>query len=283
MPDSVPPAVSKSFVAITPALVILTVCWIIRIAFEATTFQTIFGFIFKFVAAPLSKVGLSYGGMLVTLTMIHGFWALGIHGSRVVFGVMDSILLPSMDQNRVAFEAGHQLPNIITKQFYDCFTNAGGLEIMGLVILMLFVAKSKQIKSLGKLAVGPIIFNIAEPVLFGLPIIMNPIMIIPFIITPLISGSITYWSMALGLVSNPAGVAVPWTVPVFMSGFLATGGDYRAVILQAINLLVGIIVYYPFLKIWDKKKVEEEQIAAGDGDIDEELQSLVNSIQGSKR
>ncbi|WP_251861380.1 PTS cellobiose transporter subunit IIC [Clostridium sp. Marseille-Q2269] len=278
MPDSVPPAVSKSFVAITPAAIILTLCWLVRLGFEATSFQTIFGFISEFVSSPLSKVGLSFGGMLLTVSMIHVFWALGIHGSRVVFGVMDSILLPSMDQNRLAFEAGKELPNIITKQFYDCFTNAGGLAVMGLVILMLFVAKSKQIKSLGKLAVGPIIFNIAEPVLFGLPIIMNPIMIIPFIVAPLLIGTVTYWSMALGLVSFPAGVAVPWTVPIFMSGFLSTGGDFRAVILQAVNLLISIVVYYPFLKIWDKKKIEEEQLAEEEN-VDDELAALVNSIQ----
>ena len=206
---------------------------------------------------PLSQVGLSFGGMLATVFGIHLFWSTGIHGSRVVFGVMDSILLPAMEANRSAFEAGLPLPNIVTKQFYDCFTNAGGLTVMGLVILMLFMAKSKQIKSLGKLAIAPSIFNIAEPIMFGLPIIMNPIMIIPFILAPIAVGGITYGAMALGLCSFPAGVAVPWTVPMFLSGFLATGGDFRAVVVQVVNLLATMVIYYPFLKIWDQKKLEE--------------------------
>ncbi|MEG0329953.1 MAG: PTS transporter subunit EIIC [Longicatena sp.] len=278
MPDSVPPAVSKSFVAITPGAIIITAAWLLRIGFEVTDYGTIFGFISTFVAIPLAAAGLSYGGMLTTVGAIHLFWSMGIHGSRVVFGVMDSILLPAMDANRVAFEAGDAIPNIITKQFYDVFTNGGGLAIAGLVILMLFVAKSKQIKSLGKLAVGPIIFNIAEPVLFGLPIIMNPIMIIPFIITPLLVGTTTYFAMFFGLVSYPIGVAVPWTVPLFFSGYLATGGDFNAVLLQVVNLLISVIVYYPFLKLWDKKMVLEEQNYVETND-DDELKALAESMK----
>ena len=261
MPDSVPPAVSKSFTAITPGLIILTLVWLIRVGFELTPYGTVFNFITKFVATPLSKVGLSFWGMLITVGMIHIFWSIGIHGSRVVFGVMDSILLPAMDANRNAFENGQALPNIVTKQFYDNFTNMGGLACMGLVICMLFFGRSKQIKSLSRLSVGPIIFNIAEPILFGLPIVMNPIMIIPFILAPMVIGTITYFAMFLGLVSAPVGAAVPWTVPIFFSGFLATGGDWGAVILQLINLLVSIVIYFPFLKMWDKTLLKEEMKA----------------------
>ncbi len=276
MPDSVPPAVARSFAAITPAMIILTVCWLIRVFFEGTSFETIFGFVSRFIATPLSKVGLSFGGMIATVLGIHLFWSTGIHGSRVVFGVMDSILLPAMEANRAAFEAGTPLPNIVTKQFYDCFTNAGGLTVMGLVILMLLFAKSKQIKSLGKLAIAPAIFNIAEPIMFGLPIIMNPIMIIPFILAPIAVGSITYGAMALGFCAYPAGVAVPWTVPMFLSGFLATGGDWRAIIVQLVNLLATMVIYYPFLKMYDKKMVEQENAAAAEADDD--LSDLVNSL-----
>ena len=259
MPDSVPPAVAKSFAAITPAMVILTVGWLVRVLFESTSFETIFGFVSRFIATPLSQVGLSFGGMLATVFGIHLFWSTGIHGSRVVFGVMDSILLPAMEANRSAFEAGLPLPNIVTKQFYDCFTNAGGLTVMGLVILMLFMAKSKQIKSLGKLAIAPSIFNI------------------PFILAPIAVGSITYGAMALGLCSFPAGVAVPWTVPMFLSGFLATGGDFRAVLVQVVNLLATMVIYYPFLKIWDKKKLEEERLAEEES-VDD-LADLVASLE----
>ena len=121
------------------------------------------------------------------------------------------------------------------------------------------IAKSKQTKAIGRLALAPAIFNISEPIIFGIPIVMNPIMMIPFILAPLAIGSITYISMATGLVSYPAGIAVPWTVPSFFSGFLATNGDWRAVILQGVNILVSAMIYWPFLKAWDNTLLQQEK------------------------
>ncbi len=263
MPESVPPAVAKSFTAIVPGLIIIVIFFLIRLGFEGTSYQTIFTFITKFVGAPLALVGLSYGGMFATVSLYTFFWTLGIHGTRIVFGVMDSILLPAMDQNRAALEAGHQLPNIVTLQFYDNFVNsAGGCgATLGLIICILIIAKSKQSKAIGKLALAPAIFNISEPIIFGIPIVMNPIMMIPFILAPLAIGSMTYIAMATGLVSYPVGVAVPWTVPSFFSGFLATNGDWRAVILQGANIVVSTLIYWPFLKAWDRTLMKEEEVS----------------------
>lgn len=260
MPESVPPAVAKSFTAITPGLIIVVVFFLIRLGFESTSYQTVFAFITKFVGAPLALVGLSFGGMVTTVSLYSFFWTLGIHGTRVVFGVMDSILLPAMDQNRQALEAGHQLPNIVTLQFYDNFVNSlGGCgATLGLIICIMLIAKSRQVKSIGKLALAPAIFNISEPIIFGVPIVMNPIMMIPFILAPLAVGSLTYIAMATGFVSHPAGIAVPWTVPSFFSGFLATNGDWRAIILQGLNILVSTIIYWPFVKAYDHKLVQQE-------------------------
>lgn len=260
MPESVPPAVAKSFTAITPGLIILVLFFLIRLGFESTSYQTVFAFVTKFVGAPLALVGLSFGGMFATVSLYSFFWTLGIHGTRVVFGVMDSILLPAMDQNRAALEAGHQLPNIVTLQFYDNFVNSlGGCgATLGLIICIMLVAKSRQAKSIGKLALAPAIFNISEPIIFGIPIVMNPIMMIPFILAPLAVGSLTYISMATGFVSYPAGIAVPWTVPSFFSGFLATNGDWRAIILQGLNILVSAVIYWPFVKAYDHKMVQQE-------------------------
>ncbi|WP_422449016.1 PTS cellobiose transporter subunit IIC [Thermoanaerobacterium sp. DL9XJH110] len=259
MPESVPPAVMKSFEAIIPGFIILVLFFFIRLGFESTSYKTIFTFVTKFVAAPLSKVGLSFGGMVFTIFLYNLFWTMGIHGTRVVFGVLDSILLPAMDQNRLALEAGKALPNIVTKQFYDNFANIGGCgATIGLILAIFLFAKSKQLRSLGKLAIVPAIFNISEPIIFGVPVVMNPIMMIPFILSNMMVGIITYLSMALNLVSKPAGIAVPWPVPAFISGFLATNGDWRAIILQAVNIVVAGLVYLPFLLAWDRQKLEEE-------------------------
>jgi len=262
MPDSVPPAIAKSFAAITPGFIIILVFFLIRIGLESTSYKTVFVFITQFVGAPLALVGLSFGGMLGTVSLYNFFWTMGIHGTRVVFGVMDSILIPAMSQNNAAFEAGKHLPNIVTLQFYDNFVNgAGGCgATLGLIICILLIGKSKQVKSIGKLALAPAIFNISEPIIFGMPIVMNPIMMIPFILAPLAIGSITYMSMAFGLVNYPAGIAVPWTVPSFFSGFLTTNGDWRAVVLQGVNILVSVIIYWPFLKAWDNTLSKQEEI-----------------------
>lgn len=275
MPDSVPPAVAKSFSSIIPAIIILTIFLMIRLAFEASTFKTAINFINVVVGAPLAVVGLSYGGMVGTIFAYHLFWSMGIHGTRVVFGIMDSILLPAMDQNRQAFESGQVVPNIVTKQFHDIFVNGlGGCgATLGLVIAILIVAKSKQLRSVGKLAVGPAIFNISEPTIFGLPIVLNPILIIPFVIAPMIVGSLTYMSMYFGLVSYPIGVAVPWTTPIGISGILATG-DFRSVILQLLNVVVATLVYFPFVKVYDKKLQSQESDNDLD-DSDDELSRLL--------
>lgn len=261
MPDSVPPAVSKSFSAITPALVILVVFLGIRLFFEATSYETVFAFISKFLEAPIAAVGLSFGGTLSTIFLYHFFWTMGIHGTRVVFGVMDSILLPAMDQNRLALEAGAELPNIVTKQFHDIFVNGiGGCgATLGLIVVMIIFAKSKQLKTISKLAIGPAIFNISEPIIFGIPVVLNPIMIIPFVIGPMLAGAITYLSMYFGLVSAPAGIAVPWTTPLFISGILATNGDIMAGVIQFINVIVVGLVYLPFVKVYDRQLVEQEK------------------------
>ncbi|MGF7397494.1 PTS cellobiose transporter subunit IIC [Thermoanaerobacterium thermosaccharolyticum] len=260
MPDSVPPGVAKSFEAIIPAFIIITIFLIIRIFFEITSYQTIFTFITKFVGSPLSKVGLSFGGMLATVLSYQLFWSVGIHGTRVVLGVLDSILLPAMNQNSIAFLAHKAIPNIVTRQFYDNFVDIGGCgSTLGLMIVIFFFTKSKQLRSLGKLALVPSFFNISEPIIFGLPVVLNPIMMIPFILSNTAVGAVTYISMALGLVSKPAGIAVPWTVPVFASGFLSTGGDWRAIVLQAVNILVSFLIWLPFILAYDRQKVKEEE------------------------
>lgn len=276
MPDSVPPAVSKSFAAITPGVIIITLFFLIRLGFEATSYQTVFTFIMKFVGAPMAKVGLSFWGMIATIFMYMFFWSLGIHGTRVVFGVMDSVLLPAMDANRLALEAGTALPNIVTKQFYDNFVNIGGCgAAIGLVIAIMLVAKSNQLKTLSRLALGPAIFNISEPIIFGIPIVMNPIMMIPFVLSNLSMGILSYAAMALDLVSKPAGIAIPWTIPAPISGFLATNGDIRAVVLQLLSIALSVVIYIPFIKIWDKQKLAEENMSLQtEDDLDLDLNAI---------
>lgn len=172
---------------------------------------------------------------------------------------MAPIWYGAMDANRIAFQAGEELPKIFTQQFFDIWVNIGGSgATLALVVTMFLRARSKQMKQLGKLAVGPAIFNINEPIIFGMPIVMNPMLLLPFIITPLVTVTLTYIGMSTGLVAKPAGIAVPWTMPPIFSGYLATGGKVSGAVMQAINIVVSFVVYYPFFRMWDKQKLKEE-------------------------
>src|SRR5690606_11428591 len=127
-------------------------------------------------------------------------------------------------------------------------------------ILLLLRSRSKQMKQLGKLSILPAIFNINEPIIFGLPIIMNPIMMIPFILVPVVVVTVSYFAMDLGLVAKTAGIMVPWTTPAPISGFLATGGKISGSVLQIVNILISMAIYYPFFKIMDKQRMKQEQL-----------------------
>ena len=158
---------------------------------------------------------------------------------------------------------------------FEIWINIGGSgATLALVVTMFLRSRSKQMKQLGKLAIGPAVFNINEPIIFGMPIVMNPMLLIPFIITPLVTLVLTYIGMSTGLVAKPAGIAVPWTMPPIFSGYLATGGKISGAVMQAINIITAFIVYYPFFRMWDSQKLKEEN---------ELEQSQAPAVQGDEK
>jgi cellobiose PTS system EIIC component len=259
MPDGVPPAVSKSFVALIPGFAVVVVIWLLRLLVENTDFESLHNVVTQLLQEPLSALGGTLAGTLLALVLVQMLWSTGLHGQTIVGGVMGPIWLAAMDANRVAFQAGEEVPNIVTQQFIDIFILIGGSgATLALVLSMLFVAKSNQMKQLGRLGVAPGLFNINEPIIFGMPIVMNPIMIIPFILVPIVLTTITYLSMQMGIVAKPVGISLPWTTPPIFGGFLATGGKLSGAVLQLVNLVVAFLIYVPFFKIWDKQKLAEE-------------------------
>lgn len=258
MPSSVPPAVSKSFSALIPAFAVIIFVWLIRLLVGITPWTDIPTLIMTWVGMPLKSLGGSLGGTLVIVFCMSLFWLLGLHGDNIVGAVMGSIWLALMDENRIAYQAGEELPNVITQQFFDIFLNLGGTgTTLAIVLLMLFFAKSKQMKQLGKISAGSSVFNISEPVVFGTPIVLNPFFMVPFLLVPLVLTVINYVSMSIGLVAAPNGVAVPWTMPIILSGFLATG-HVSGAILQIVDLFVAMLIYFPFFRMWDKQRRREE-------------------------
>lgn len=257
MPDSVPPEIARSFKSLVPILVVLLFWIIVKVLFEHTHFGTPGKFISVALQQPLLYLGNSIFSQLIAEMMISLFWFFGIHGDSIVSSVMGPIWQTLSAQNLAQTQEGLAATNIITQQFRDVYLIAGGTGFTGALLISIFmVAKSTRLKQLAKLASPAAIFNINEPVIFGLPIVLNPLMLIPFLLTPMVLCTITYVVIALGWVPPTSGVAIPWTTPIFISGFLTTG--ISGVVLQAVNLVVATAIYTPFVKMLDKQYLHEE-------------------------
>ena len=165
-------------------------------------------------------------------------------------------LTSPLADNIAAYNSGQAIPHIINLSQVQSFALMGGSgSTLCLLIATFLVSKSAVSKNVAKLALGPGIFNINEPVLFGYPIVYNISLAIPFIGVPALGILISYLATSLGLM-GPCVIQVPWTTPVFFNAFLATGGDWRAVVVQAVILAIGVLCYIPFIKVNDRVSLE---------------------------
>lgn len=267
MPAGVPPTVVESFAALIPITIVMTVFFAINLFFGY--FDTnVFEFIFEFLQTPLLNLGDTLGAMVTAYIFLHLFWFFGINGGSVVGAVFNPILQTLSASNVEFFTTGEGKAHIINQQFQDLFATFGGAgSTLSLVIGMIFFCKSKRIKELGKLSLIPGIFGINEPIIFGLPIVLNPTMFIPFILVPTVNIVISYIAMRIHLVPVTSGINIPWTTPVIISGFLAT--NWAGALLQAALLVLGVFIYMPFIKIVDIQYLNEEKEAKNDDDTDD--------------
>nr|WP_263324638.1 PTS cellobiose transporter subunit IIC [Neobacillus sp. Marseille-Q6967] len=266
MPPGVPPAVAKSFAALIPALITLTVFLLINVLVTQLFNTNMHEVIYNAIQAPLVGLGSGIVPTLIAVFFIQIFWFFGLHGQIIINSVMDPIWNTLMIENLEAYTAGQPVPHIISKPFIEIYTvGMGGTGMtLAVVFAILIFMKSKQMKQVGKLGLGPGIFNVNEPIIFGLPIVMNPIIIVPWILAPMIVTLVSYFAMSTGLVPPPTGVAVPWTVPFFINGIMATN-SLAGGLLQLVNMAIVFVIWFPFLKTLDrmnvKKEKEEEQAA----------------------
>lgn len=273
MPAGVPPTVGQSFASLIPILVVILVFLAINIGFALTPWGNAFDFIFKFLQTPLLHVGDSLGAMVILYLFAHVLWFFGIHGTNITDSVFRPILITLSADNLAALQAGSPLPHIINTQFQDLFaTYGGGGSTLSLLIAMLLFCKSKRISQLGKLAIIPGIFGINEPVIFGLPIVLNPTIFIPFVFLPMFNIIVTYSVMYFGIVPICNGVVMPWTTPPIISGFLSSG--WQGAALQIVMIAIGIVVYLPFIKTMDKQYLKEEAEAALNPSMDVSFDDL---------
>ncbi|RSL35027.1 PTS cellobiose transporter subunit IIC [Salibacterium salarium] len=261
MPAGVPGAVSRSFSALIPVTMSLTVFLIIRILFSFTPFDTVQNFIYTVLQEPLTALGGGLPATIVAVLLIQLFWFFGLHGQILVNSVLDPIWYTLNNQNLDAFQAGEELPNIVTKQFIDTFiVGIGGSGMTLAVIVGIFlIGRSRQMKEVGRVSAPAGIFNVNEPIIFGLPIILNPLVLVPWLLAPVVVAVVVYFSMLTGMVPKPAGIIVPWTTPPLLSGFLATGSAWQGAAVQLVSMFIVFVIWWPFLKIMDKQYYETEK------------------------
>ena len=262
MPAGVPPEVSNSFTALFPTAVVLLLFWVLRYLLKIDI-----NAVLSSILMPMKGLlaGNSLIGGLLTVFLITLFWVFGIHGPAILGPVIRPFWDMSIAENITAFSEGasaNALPNIFTEQFLQWFVWIGGAgTTLALVVLFLF-SKSKYLKSLGKIGFLPGIFNINEPIIFGVPIVMNPILAIPFIVAPLVTTTLSYILTVTNVV--PMMMAkLPFTMLAPIAAVISTNWNVMAGVLVVVNFVISLLIYYPFFKIFEaqqlKKELEEEQ------------------------
>ncbi|MGX7149481.1 PTS sugar transporter subunit IIC [Enterococcus ureasiticus] len=257
MPEQVPPAVARSFEALIPGFVIITLVWILRVlvGFDVNKF------LMDLFAPLVDIMGNNLLGVLLPMFFIHLLWAAGVHGMSIIGSLVRPLWLVMLDGNADAFASGTpitELPYIAPEQFYQWTVTIGGAGVsISLCILLLF-CRSKFLKQVGRFSLIPGFFNINEMLIFGVPIIMNPILALPFIVAPLVTTTISYFALKYGIVngfiSNQA-----WTLPAPVGAYLSSGNDWRMVVLVVVNILVAMAIYLPFVQMYDKQMLAEEK------------------------
>ena len=261
LPDGVPPAVAASFSALIPATFLIVGAWVIHVGlnFDVNAFL-------QWVFSPLAYFGRdNLLSVIVPILLTDIVWLFGIHGAALATPIFWPLWYPNLNDNLAAISKGATaatVPHFMTEQFFQWFVYIGGAgATLSLCILLAFFSKSAYGKTIGRVTIIPGIFNINEPVIFGVPIVMNPYFAIPFVLAPLTMGIITWAATVLHLVSRTVAL-VPWTLPGPIGALMTTAWDWRAAVLCIINIIVATFIYYPFFKIWDRNQLKTEQDAA---------------------
>lgn len=252
LPSSVPPAVSNSFTVLISGTVCVTLVWIVTFVFHININDTIVS-LFK----PLVSTSSSLPGIL-TISLISSFlWVVGLSGEYIIMGLVYPIWLQQIAENSAAFLAGDAIPNIAPYGFYffSMWLGAGTTLILGVYMLR---SKSKTYKALGKVTTVPSIFCIAEPTLYGMPVIFNVPLMLGFVIVQAVLVIVSYGATSLGLIGRVTAM-IPWATPPILSGFLATGGDWRASVFQVFEIILAFVIWYPFFKLAEKQQILKEE------------------------
>lgn len=237
--------------------------------FHVTGFQMFFS---ETLNHLFDNMGRSLGTMLLFVALSNIMWFFGIHGNDVLEPVSQHIFVPAIEINQQLIQSGAQATEIFSKTFYDAFALMGGSgNTISLFLALLLFSKRRNNKKLVHYAALPMLINVNELLVFGLPVVFNPILLIPFVLTPIVLVLISSFAIQMGLVPVPY-TTVEWTTPVILGGYLATGSILGS-ILQIVNIAIGVLIYLPFVRMYDKEK---------DRDVKKRMDGLVHILQKSE-
>ena len=261
MPDSVPPAVNKAFASMIPGIAAIYASALIGYLSTLLTGQALNDLISTYIQQPL--MGLSQGWFSVVLLsfLVQLFWFFGLHGHNVLGPVMDGIYLPALLENTAAYEATKdvsQLPYLWTRGSFDAYGQMGGSGVtIALIIAIFLFSKRQEYRAVAKLSAPMGIFNINEPITFGIPMVLNPLFVVPWLIVPPVCVGIAYAATAAGLIP-PVYVSIPWITPPGLYAFLATGGNVMAGLVSLFNVFVAFCIWAPFVIAANKVQAPQD-------------------------
>ena len=246
-----PDVVVRSFAALLPSVTCVVLVWIVVHVLGIDLAGGIAA-IFR----PLLRGGDSLGAVIVVVLIDSGLWLVGVHGISVLAAVRP-LWLVALAENMAAASAGQPPPHVFTQEFFIWFVWQGGSGTTLAFALLLLFARSKQLRLVGKAGIVPAIFNINEPLLFGAPVVMNGKLAPPFIAAPIVLVVLSWCAMHFGVVRPPY-IEVVWTLPAPVGAYLSSGGDVKALALQLLNLVIALIIWWPFVRRYDR------ELASGD-------------------
>jgi cellobiose PTS system EIIC component len=250
LPASVPAIVYESFLSLTPLLFLVVLFWVLRFVAGVdidSVVQTVF--------TPLVFALNTLPGILVYALLVTMLWSVGINGDNAVDAIVAPIFLQYLTANVLAVSTGQPLPYVTAYGFFTTFVNVGGTGATIALALVLWRSKDPGFQKVSRLSLPTQVFQINEPIFFGLPIVLNPIFMIPYVLNALILTSVSYLLMQSHIIHRPF-VNVPWTTPPIIGHYLVTGGDWRAAAWGAASIAIAAMVYLPFARAAERQRLK---------------------------
>ena len=258
MPEQVPPGVARAFEVLIPTCLTAIVVGAVGLVCQLATGAELNALIYNVIQKPLQNIiGNNLVAVCIMYIIIMLFWCVGIHGNNMVAAVKEPIFRPLLYANTAAYTAHHDIPYVMNLTMIQMFAEFGGSGVtIGLVIAILIFSKREDNRTIGGISIVPGLFNINETMTFGIPLVLNPILDIPFIFAPVVTVIIGYILVSSGFCPKIV-LEVPWTMPPVLFGFVATGGNLMGAVAQLVVLAVSVVVYIPFLIAYEKFQAKQ--------------------------